>query len=175
MFINLFNYSSYGKLLKLIFLLKWKELFENLLMKKITCHISINKMPKASLKSKKSQSEPVKIGNNKPSNLIGIHTYLSSTTLFLSHFWIKRRQSPKLKIYWINETLKSSLKKNLSLNRLKLETTNPVIWLELTHLSSTIDRVQSITTITYLSIAEWTKRQTRNLSYGGSVSLWLVE
>ena len=71
-----------------------------------------------------------------------------------------------------NGTLKSSLKKNLSLNRLKLETTNPVIWLELTHLSSTIDRVQSITTITYLSIAEWTKRQTRNLSYGGSVSLW---
>ena len=100
--------------------------FENLLMKKITCHISINKMPKASLKSKKSQSEPVKIGNNKPCNiLIGIHTYLSSTTLFFSHFWIKRRQSPKLKIYWINETLKSSLEKKSQSEPVKIGNNKP--------------------------------------------------
>ena len=68
-------------------------------------------MPNSILKSKKSQPELVKIGNNKPCNLSGIDRLVINNAVTLL---TKKTKITQFEDFWKNETLKSLKKKSQS-------------------------------------------------------------
>ena len=80
-------------------------------------------MPNSILKSKKSQPELVKIGNNKPCNLSGIDRLVINNAVTLL---TKKTKITQFEDFWKNETLKSiSLKKKSQSEPVKIGNNKP--------------------------------------------------